>query len=387
MELIWIYFAVTAVFWCGFYLYAARMQHTLPSLPAQTRANRRSLPKLSIIVTAKDEADTIEAGLDSLIAQDYPNYEIIVINDRSTDATGEIINRIALKHGYIKPLHIEHLPEQWLGKVNALNQGVAMATGEWLLFTDADVYHQQSLWQRAIEYARANKYDHLALLPDVPTSGLLLSATIKAFSLLFLYSVKVHQIENPKNKAAIGIGAFNLVRHEAFQATPGFEWLRMEVADDYGIGYMLKENGYRIGFAIAFADLKIQWYKNLPSMIHGLDKNIMSTGTQYSRMKLIVSPFIFAAILCAPFLSLLFFDPPYMLAGLCVFSFTSLISLYVAKDPHEKLTAWLLTPVGFLIICYTFARACYLCLIRDGIIWRGTYYPRKLLKKYQRVKM
>ena len=388
MEILaWIYFSISCAIWCGFYIYAAKMSRSLPAIKKELPLNQVELPTISVIVTARDEAETIEAGLQSLIEQDYPNFEIIIINDRSTDRTGEIIDRCAGHHPQIKPIHIDHLPEHWLGKVNALNHGVAIASGDWLLFTDADVHHHKTLWQRAITHAINDQLDHLALMPNVPHPGNMFQACMKAFTLLFLSSANVKQIKNPESKAAIGIGAFNLVRHSAFKQTPGFEWLRMEVGDDYGIGIMLKQNGFRINFATAFYDLQVEWYKNIPDMIRGLDKNIMAPGTRFSRFKLIVSPIIFSALLLAPFLSLISFNPPFFIFGISVLLCTSLISIYMGMNKQENVSAWLLSPIGFLIIGYTFTRACILCLLRDGIIWRGTYYPRKLLRKYQRVKL
>ena len=251
--LLWIYFSGMGIFWYVFYLYVARMSRRLPQLTKVAGA-KQNLAKLSVIVTAKDEAHTIEKALQTLLEQDYPDFEVIIVNDRSTDDTGKIIDRFSKTHPKIVPLHIDHLPDDWIGKVHALHTAVQHASGEWLLFTDADVHHHPTLWQRAIQYAQSRSLKHLALMPSVPTDGRLLQACVRAFGFMFLSTAKIAQIENPNSKAAIGIGAFNLVRHDALKNSPGFEWLRMEVVDDYGIGIMLKAAGYKIGFATALDD-------------------------------------------------------------------------------------------------------------------------------------
>jgi len=388
MDLIlWVYVATTGLFWCVFYLTVSRQTLHLPALPAHDVPADSKLPKLSVIVTAKDEEETIEHALQTLLKTDYPDFEIIIVNDRSVDETGNIIDRFAEKHSEIIPIHIDHLPENWIGKVHALYTATARASGEWLLFTDADVHHHPTLWQRAVDYARRKQYDHLAVMPDVPTPGLLLQACVKAFGVMFLATAKVDKIEDPNNKAAIGIGAFNLVNHAAFNKTPGFEWLRMEVADDYGIGIMMKKWGQKIGFATAFTDLQVDWYPDLPSMIRGLDKNIMAPGTRYETARLILSPIAFAAIILGPFISLALWSGYYPFVSAIVYLCIILTSLWVPIRNIKELITWLLTPIGYLIILYTFTRACILCLKRDGIVWRDTFYPRTLLRKYQRVKL
>lgn len=385
--LLWIYLAGTGIFWCLFYFKAARLSRVLPGVPSESTLSKSDLPKLSVIITAKDEANTIEHALQTILNTDYPDFEIIIVNDRSTDETGALIDKFATQHPQIVPIHIDHLPENWIGKVHALHTATAQAKGEWLLFTDADVHHHSTLWQRAIELAIAKQCTHLALLPNVPTPGRLLQACVKAFGLMFLSTAKVDEIENPDKKAAIGIGAFNLVNHAAFKKTPGFEWLRMEVADDYGLGIMMKKWGRKISFATAYNDLQVDWYPNVTSMIKGLEKNIMAPGTRFETIRLIISPILFAAIILGPFISLLIWPGYYSLVGICVFSFIGLTSFFIPGKNLHDLSNWLLTPIGYLIILYTFIRACILCLVRNGIIWRDTFYPRALLRQYQRVKL
>jgi len=150
---------------------------------------------------------------------------------------------------------------------------------------------------------------------------------------------------------------------------------------------MMKKWGHRISFATAYDDLQVDWYPNVFSMIKGLEKNIIAPGTHFETVRLILSPILFAAIILAPFISLLIWSGYYPLTGICVFLFILLTSVWIPKKFPNDVTNWLLSPIGYLFILYTFTRACILCLIRNGIIWRDTFYPRALLRKYQRVKL
>ena len=382
---LWSYFILTSLIWCGFYVRAMRAQHAILELPVD-RNQQNTAPLLSVIIAARNEALTLPHALDKLLAQHYPHLEIIIVNDRSTDQTRDIIEQYAARDKRIKALHIDTLPQDWLGKPHALHVAAQHARGDWYLFTDADVHHSDRLWSAAIQYAAMHKLDHLALLPKVTSKGLLTQATTKAFGLLFLTSAKVEQIRDPASPAAIGIGAFNLVYAEKFKHSAGFEWLRMEVADDYGLALMMKADGGKSDLLTAYDDLHIEWYPNLHSMVHGLDKNIMAPGTQYKTGKLIASPILFYALLLAPFFSLLSYPAATFWPGLLTLLFVSALNISIALNKKESLLHWLLSPPGFIFIAYIFARACVMCLIRDGICWRGTHYSRKQLQLYQRVK-
>ena len=384
---LWSYLVLACLLWCLFYLTAMRAKHAIGALPILDETRDSPAPMLSVIIAARNEGKTLPHALDTLIQQDYPNLEILIVNDRSSDDTAAILDAYAARDPRIKSIHIHQLARDWLGKTHALHIASQQARGEWFLFTDADVHHSRRLWQSAIRYALEHKLDHLALLPKVTTAGSVIQATTKAFGLLFLTSAKVEHIRNPDSPAAIGVGAFNLVRAEKFKRSAGFEWLRMEVADDYGLALMLKADGGRSDINTAYDDLQVEWYPTLTAMVHGLDKNIMAPGTQYKTHKLIIKPIAFAALLLAPFVSLLTFPAATCWPGIITLLFVSWPNIAIALNKKESLWHWLLSPIGFIVIAYIFCRACLLCLLRDGIRWRDTHYPRDVLQKYQRVKL
>ena len=385
--LLWTYFCLAGLIWCLFYLSAMRAQHAIQPLSIVDVHPNFTAPKLSIIIAARNEAKTLPHALNTLTEQCYPYLEVIIVNDRSTDNTGAIIDDFAARNPRIIPIHITELPELWLGKVHALHIASQRARGEWFLFTDADVHHSKQLWHSAIQHAISKQLDHLAILPKVTSQGGMIQATTKPFSLLFLTTAKVEKVRDPDSPAAIGIGAFNLIRAEKFKRSNGFEWLRMEVADDYGLALMMKADGGKSDIVTAYEDLHIEWYPTLSAMVHGLDKNIMAPGTQYKTLKLLVTPVAFAALLLAPAISLLTFPAATFWPGMLTWLFVTWPGISIAVNKQESIRHWLFSPIGFLIISYIFARACLLCLWRDGIRWRGTHYPRKILQKYQRVKL
>jgi len=217
----------------------------LSDTPPQLPSSMLKWPKVSIIVPACNEENHIEAAIRSRLALDYPNLEIIALNDRSTDRTGQILDNMARHDERLKVVHIHQVPDGWLGKVHALHQGVKQASGEWYLFTDADVYFSTLLLRRAVAYVSGHCVDHLVCIPRVRTHGFWLNVAIRTFFLIFCINARLAAVNDKDSKFPAGVGAFNLVEADLFHRTPGFEWLRMEPVDDYGLGVMLKQAGGR----------------------------------------------------------------------------------------------------------------------------------------------
>jgi hypothetical protein len=345
---------------------------------------------LSVIVPARDEARRIEAALASLSAQDYPDLEILAIDDRSTDATGEILERLAARDARIRALHITALPEGWIGKVHALHQGARRARGAWWLFTDADVRFRPDTLRRAIRYAEAQDVDHLVCVPEVHAEGLWLDVAARAFLLMLCAGARFACVNVPGSQTPMGIGAFNLVRAEVFRRTPGFEWLRMETADDLGLGVMVKEAGARTRLVNAEADLAVTWYESLGAMVKGLEKNSFGPVASYSWARLVPTLAMVWGLVAAPPAALALGAAPgawpALGAGLAALLAIAALALLAPRRRARDAVAWLLAPLGMAMVGGIILRAAWLCTRHGGIDWRGTRYPLEALRRGQRVR-
>lgn len=346
-------------------------------------------PLLSIIIPACNEADHIGPALSSLLEQDYPKMEIIAVNDRSTDGTGDILEALAKKDDRLKVIHIKELPPGWLGKVNALHHGVGQAKGEWFLFTDADVYFHPGALRRTYRYAGHFGVDHLALFPKVHVDSFLLDLSVRTFGLFFLLGTRSAWVNRPGSKTPMGIGAFNLVKAETFRKTPGFDWLRLEPADDYGLGVMINRAGGHTRFALAEEELSITWYSSVREMFKGLEKNLFGPGMGYRWWRLILSVlFLYGLVTIPPQVLLIGIKTgslPHLLASGAAFAMSILFLFLVPEKGWGKVTL-LFLPLGILILALMMLWAGVKCLINGGIDWRGTHYSTKELKEGQRVK-
>ena len=377
--------------WIVVYVYLLWILRRLPRLHAQVdgMAPPTVWPSLSVIIPACNEAEHIEDALSSLLAQDYSNLEIIVVDDRSTDATGAIIDRLASRDTRIKPIHVATLPDGWLGKVNALHQGVQQAHGDWLLFTDADIHFAAGTLQRAVTYVQHTQADHLALLPRVLMNGFWLGVAVRSFGLLFMITTRAAHVHHADNNYYIGIGAFNLIRRKTFEQTPGFEWLRLEPGDDAALGMMVKQAGGRTRFALAEEDLAVSWYPNLRAMFKGLEKNLFGPGAHYQWWRVVLQVCGAWALVAAPLLGL--FIGLYggigsiQLAATCAIGVHLVFALLFAEKPADSVYL-LLFPLGLLLINAMLVHAAYQCLRNDGIDWRGTHYSLAQLRAGQRIK-
>ncbi len=366
-------------------LMSLKVLSLLPQYESQT-----TKPTLSIIVPACNEAESLKVSVPLILAQTYPSLEIILINDRSDDDTGSVIDAFKDQDSRVKCIHIEHLPDGWLGKVNALQKGVEAASGEYYLFTDADIEFSESAFSSAIAYAEQQQADHVVVFPfNRGRRSFLLGIFSYAFAQLFINKTRLQAITNVKDNGFIGIGAFNLVKKSAFYQTPGFDWLRMEPLDDLGLGLMLHQSGFQSHVLNGLGSVEMDWYPTLWNMIKGLDKNFFSAVGHYNYLRAIWQAIIYLGTGIAPLCSAFYigFWPLFWIALLLQCVVPGILGLLIRKQTRQNPLIGFFIPLGFVLLFFTLLRSAWVHWVRKGIIWRNTPYPSGQLKQGLKVRL
>ncbi len=383
--------AVLCALWIAIFAYLSWTLRQLPFFERQTTAPPERWPRLSVIVPACNEAAHLESAARTILGQDYPQLEVILVDDRSNDGTGALIDLLAREDARVKAIHIDKLPDGWLGKVHALHRGVERAEGEWLLFTDADVHFTPTTLRRAIAYVIHQQADHLTLIPRTIQTGIWLDVAVRTFGMLFLLGTRAATINRVGSRAFVGIGAFNLVKAEALSRTPGLEWLRLEPGDDVGLGMMIKEAGGITRLAFAQDDLSVEWYASVPAMFRGLEKNLFGPGCDYRWWRLVAQIVAIVSLVIAPWLliglAVIEGDTGLIVIGAATVAAHIFFALVGSMGRRHEFYSLLLFPAGLLMIGAMLWRAGYKCLKNDGIDWRDTHYPLAQLRAGQRVKL
>lgn len=337
-------------------------------------------PTLSIIVPACNEADTVEPAMRSLLRLDYPGVELIAVEDRSTDATGEILDRLAREDPRLRVLHVKELPGGWLGKNHALHRGAAAASGKWLLFTDADVVYEPDSLRRAVALAEGGGWDHLVAYPELVARGFWERAFISFFMVIFNIRFRTWEAPQKRGKGYVGVGAFNLVRASVYRQLGGHERLKMDVADDVHLGKLIKLSGYRQCLAEARSLIRVRWAFGLRGVIHVLTKNAFA-GHEYSWLLILRSIVGLGIVAVWPWLGL--FAGPATARVACGGVLAAMLTLqaFFARRggiPTGYALAW---PLAALLFLYISIRSGVLTQRQRGVYWRGTFYPLEELRR------
>jgi len=344
----------------------------LPRLPEPAPPS----PRVSVIIPARDEAERIEGTLRRLLAQRAVELEIVVVDDRSRDATAAIVERIAREDARVRLVRVRELPAGWLGKTNACERGARAAGGEWILFTDGDIHLAPDVLARALAHAASEKADHVVLGPAIDGQTFCARAATAAFGATMLPLLAAANSDS--KHGGIGIGAFNLVRRSAWEALGGHQKLRLEVVDDIGLGKLLARGGYRTRACFAGHDVVADWARRLRDVPRALEKN-MFAQMDYSLAK----------ALCFSLAALLFWLAP--LVGACVggwagwLAFAAMFSTIPASLKGARVTGAgllpaLLSPLFFFALPWAMLNSTFVTLARGGVLWRDTFHPLSELR-------
>lgn len=357
----------------------ARGNRSTAYLRYAPRQSRTDVPHLSVIVPARNEEKRIREALESLLRQEYRSLEFIVLNDRSTDRTGEILAEMAAADARLGVINIAELPVGWLGKNYALYRGAERASGELLLFTDADVVMEPSAVAKAVNYLRANRLQHLAVMPTVRTPTLALRIFCSAFGIFFSGFMRQWKAKDPASGRFIGIGAFNLVTAEAYRAVGTHIAIAMRPDDDIKLGKLLKKAGYRQEMVFGIGLLEVEWYSSLRELIDGLMKNAFA-GLEYSVVLSISAGIAVLLVNVWPVVAIFAVGGAARILYLLA---VAVLLLFISDANHfYGLPRWyaLAHPVSAVLFVYILWKSMLLTLWNRGITWRGTHYPLKLLR-------
>jgi glycosyltransferase involved in cell wall biosynthesis len=340
-------------------------------------------PRVSIIVPARNEEESIEQALTQLLVLDYDNYEIIAVNDRSTDRTGEIMESLAAKpsaRGQLRVIHHHELPKGWLGKTQSMWTATNHAAGDWLLFTDADVMFKPESLRRALAYAEAERADHVVLFPRMIMKRAGECMTIAFFQTMFVFGHRPWKVADPKTRDHMGVGAFNLIRRTVYEAVGTYEALRMEVLDDMKLGKVVKNAGFAQRNVFGEDLISIRWARGAMGVVNNLTKNFFAV-LSFQWWRTLISAFGLAFLNLMPFFGVWLAHGwarlPYAVALLSIFLIYLGMSWRSAVPPHY----FFLHPISTVLFVYTLLRSMFLTLWNDGIVWRGTKYPLEELRK------
>jgi hypothetical protein len=341
----------------------------------------RTLPSLSVVVPCRDEARGVEAAVRSLLAQEVSELEIVAVDDRSGDGTGEILDRVAAEDPRLAVVHVRALPGGWLGKTHACHVGAQRARGEWILFTDGDVVFAPGALARALGHAGDLGVHHLAAIPWFVAPGLWERAFVTLFATLGASVTRVFELARPGTRGFLGVGAFNLVRRDAYDAVGGHGRLALEVVDDVKLGLLLRRSGVPQAAVFSGGLVSVRWQQGLlPSML-GLVKNAFA-GTEY-RLSLAAAAAVAVAFLGAgPVVAVLLGPSPAIRGlGLAAFALGAAAHGAVARRvaAGSGLEGLLFSPCALLLAAVLVASAAA-ARLRGAVVWRGTRYPLDVLR-------
>ena len=338
-------------------------------------------PRLSVCVPARNEERGVEACLHSLLNQNYPNFEVIAIDDHSTDRTGDIIRNLAKENSRLKALKAADLPEGWLGKPFALHQAFKVTQGEYLLFTDADPVFKPTALNTAVHVMRERDLDVLTLMPKAEF-GSFWERAVQPVIFGFIASLtRFKNVNDPDHRSAMGFGAFLMFRRSAYEKIGGHEAGKSDVLEDVLIAKRAKRAGLKLFVADAKQLFSIRMYFGLKEIWFGWEKN-MFLAMKKSVLKATYNVAVVLGFVFTPYIILainIFEQIGWLWIGMAVIGVV-LVSAAAYKTCDEMelhRNNAVLFPMGALVMAAIMANSMFHTLVRKKTKWRGRVYSVK----------
>jgi glycosyltransferase involved in cell wall biosynthesis len=332
--------------------------------------------RCSVIVAARDEEARIEQTVQHLLAQRDVELEVILVDDRSTDRTGAILQSLAKSEPRLQVRRVDSLPDGWLGKCHACHLGAGAAGGDWILFTDADCWLKPDALARAIRLAERDGVDHVTLSPG----PLLEWSGARAWYLLFLTSLLgwIAGANRDRPRSFVGIGAFNLVRTTVYRRCGGYEALRLTVLDDMKLGLLMRRAGGKTRAFLGADDVECHWGSSIGSMVKVMEKNYFA-ALDY-RVGLVWAGVIAVLVMGGVVLAGLLSGTASGIAA----ALSPLAGIIPATVLSRRVGwSWpcaVLVPFMFPVYLYALLNSTRVTLRQEGVWWRETFYPLATLR-------
>lgn len=375
--------------WAYFLAYMTRSFRLAPRLESFDREAGVGHPKVSVILPARNEEMYIAKCLDSLLAQDYPNFEVIVINDGSTDRTGEIIGRYTRKDVRVVQVETPLKPEGWVGKNWACIQGYRAAAGDYLFFTDADTEHAPTAISLAVGHMLAGELDALTVIPKLLCKDLWTRITLPGLSTFLHTRFSPLRVNDPAQKTGYFFGSFFLVTRKTYEAVGTHVAVREELVEDGALGALVKVGGHRMKMVRGERYVDAVWARDLSTLWHGLRRLVIPLYHQDRHGAHLIAAAVFF-IMFAPFLFLAYSIPVLALANgdisaptataLAAVQASTIAILFLSTAVQSRFGVFqspayaLGAPVGGAIIFLSFASAIVDATKKNSVKWRDRRY-------------
>ena len=342
-------------------------------------------PRVSVILPARNEENFIQKCLDSLTAQDYPNYEIITIDDSSEDSTGSIIAQYAKKNSKVIHVSAGPKPEGWMGKNWACMEGYKKVTGELLLFTDADTKFEKNVISLAVSHLESFSLDALTAIPKMVCLDFWTRITLPVLSTFLHTRFSAMRVNDPTKNTGYFFGSFFIIRKKTYDTVGTHEGVKHEIIEDGALGKKVKESGHKMKMVRADHLIDAVWARDWSTLWNGLKRLMIPLFLQNGK----IAVGIFFAVLFLLFMPyvMLAYSIPFVNSSLSsniIFasSISSSVLLYSAclidsRALGIKTKHAICSPLGSLIVVSGFLTGLLHAKTNAGVSWRGRKYSMK----------
>tara|TARA_B110001454_G_scaffold218848_1_gene248231 strand:- start:1302 stop:2513 length:1212 start_codon:yes stop_codon:yes gene_type:complete len=348
--------------------------------------NNTLTPKVSVILPARNEEDYISKCLETLTAQDYKNFEIIAIDDSSEDRTGEIIEKFSKKDSKIIHVTAREKPQNWMGKNWACMEGFKKATGEIMLFTDADTKFKKNVISLAVSHLESECLDALTVIPRLCCIDRITKITLPMLSTFLHSRYSALNVNNPKKKVGYFFGSFFVIKRKVYEEIGTHEKVKQEIIEDGALGKITKESGYVLKMVRGEHLIEAMYSRSSKEMWNGLKRLMVPLYHQDSSSAVgVFFAVLFILFMPIPLLiySIIVFEPSLSFTTLLISAIISTITIFLASIMETKMGLNLniinsvFAPIGSIIVISGFLSGILQANKSTAVSWRGRKYSAK----------